>query len=729
MKPYQEMLEGGYHLVRIRNLKRAILVFVLMLTIVGWGFIWWSGGAGLKPLYAPLDAILPWIMIMLLAILVSSVAFRNLEIKYAKRDGQKYLMANNSQKRAVWTIIIAAILMVVLLLPPTSSFVSSEFSQKKVGRIDAGATLMVSDFSNQDFLGLTKVDWYKVTNTGAPGSGPIRVTIMMDGGQLNVQTLGFESSLGSVVYNEGDGMHIYNMSLEAFSANPADYEIEVHVRMSTVLTLWVPVILVFFIGVNAAWVVHLLPIKKKYASASIYSFEYDQEVDKGEQVYSKYDVRTKAEGTSDTGELPPPPEMAPDVPPPPVPGAEMPPPPVDHVPWLPGGGVMAREGTPPEPAKEFDVFIEDGSRCFTNNDLEGALKNFDSALALENSNITARLARGAVLVKLGRENEALADFDKVLAVESGNERALHSKSRLLVDLRQWGTAAKTLDAYLQLKPADVEALGWKGDVLMALGKRNDAALAYETGLNLQPDNAGMKTKLERARLDIASILSRAMVSTASGNYDGAFALYEEILRYEPSNTRALAGIAGVLRRLGKKEEAIAALDAVLAIERDNPGVLLERAKLHLEEGHLTEALDSAERFIEVSPADIRGLILKGDTLEEMDRFDEARVAYKQALTIEVDNPEVKDRLDHLDARIAGIAQGLISRELDEVKGIGPAKIKALYEAGLKTVDDLRKATMDELILVKGISKKLAEDIVQHFKGAQVEGTPPQPPTS
>ena len=724
MKPYQEMLEGGYHLVRIRNLKRAIFLFIIILIFVGWAFIWWSGEAGFKPLYAPLDAVFPWLMIMLLAMVATSISFRDLEIKYAKRDGQKFLMANNSQKRAIWTVIVATTLMVILLLPPTSGFVSSELSQTKVGRVDAGTTLIVSDFSNQDFLGLTKVEWFNITNIDE--TGQMLVKVFKDGVKIQEQTLGHSGHLQVAGYNEGDVMQTFSMTLQALTES-VDYEVIVHVRMSSVLTLWVPVIMVFFIGLSAAWVIHLIPIKKKYASASIYSFEYDQEVDRGEQVYSKYDIRSKADGGAEAGDLPPPPEMAPDLPPP-VPGAGLPPPPVDHVPFLPGAGTQGEKiAPPPEPAKEFDVFIEDGSQCFTNGDLEGALKNFDSALALEPANITAMLARGAVLVKLAKEREALDAFNKVLAVESQNEKALHSKSRLLIDLQQWGDAARTLDAYLQLEPADLEALGWKGDVLMALGRRNDAALTYETALNLQPDNAGLKTKLERARLDVASILSRAMVSTASGNCDGALALYEEILRYEPSNTRALAGKAGVLRRLGRKEEAIASLDAVLSIEQDNPGALLERAKLHLEEGHLTEALDSVEKFIDVSPADIRGLILKGDTLEEMDRFDEARVAYKQALTIEIDNPEVKGRLDHLDARIAGIAQGLLSRELDEVKGIGPAKIKALYDAGLKTADDLRKATTEELILVKGISKKLAEDIVQHFKGPPAEGTQPQPP--
>jgi len=726
MKPYQEMLEGGYHLIRIRNLRNAIFLFVLILAIVGWAFIWWSGNAGLKPLYTPLDAVLPWIMIMLLVIMATSTSFRDLEIKYAKRDGQKFLMANNSQKRAVWIVVIAATLMVILLLPPTSSFVSSEFSQTKVGRVDAGAKLIVSDFSNQDFLGLTKVDWFQITNTGE--NGQLTVNVIKNGAEIPEKVLTHSDAFKVPGYNEGDGMQIFNITLEAGTSQSADYEIFIHVRTSTVLTLWFPVILVFFIGLSAAWIIHLMPIKKRYAAASIYSFEYDQDVDKGEQVYSRYDIRSKAGSGADAGDLPPPPEMAPDLPPP-APAAEIPPPPVDHVPWLPGAGTAEEKGAPPGPAKEFDMFIEDGSTCFSKGDFEGALKNFDSALALEPANITAMLAKGSALLKLAREKEALDAFNKVLAVESHNEKALHGKSRLLVYLQQWGDAARTLDAYLQLKPADIEALGWKGDVLMALGKRGDAGLAYETALNLQPDNADLKTKLERARLDIASILSRAMVSTASGNYDDALAYYEEILKYEPSNTRALAGKAGVCRRLGRKEEAINSLDAVLSLEPDNPSALLERAKLHLEEGHLTEALDSAEKFIKVNPVDVRGMILKGDALEGMDRFDEAREAYKQALAIEIDNPEAKGRLDRLDARIAGNAQGLLSRELDEVKGIGPAKIKALYDAGLKTVDDLRKATADELILVKGISKKLAEDIVSHFKGPPVGDTPLQPPAA
>ena len=726
MKPYQEMLEGGYRLIRIRNLRRLLLVFIFFLTIIGWAYIWWANDAGLKPLYTPLDAAVPWLLVMLLIVIIMGIVFRDMEIKYAKRDGQKYLMAQNSQRRAIWTIVIAATLAVILAVPPTSSFASSQLSFARSGQVSAGQVDFIQDFSNQDFLGLTKVDTLKIVND-ISSLGELSVVVLKEGTKVLDQTLIPGGEISITVHNEGEALHVYNATISVRSGSWVRYTVNAHVKLASTLVFAVPIILAVYIGVSVAHIIQLRPVRKKFASASIYSFDYSQEVDKGEQVFSKYDVRARATGAADEGELPPPPEMMEGVPPQPVPAAGIPPAPPGGVP-PPGQVPEPQRAEVKEQVREFDVFVEDGSKCFTNGDYEGALRNFDSALSIEPGNITAMLARGTVLLRLDREKDALDMFNRVLAVEGNNEKALHSKARILVDLRQWSEAVRVADSYLHLKPADIEVLGWKGDALMALGRRNEAGLAYETALNLRPDDAGLKTKLERARLDVASLMSRAMVSTASGNYDGALSLYEEILRYEPSNTRALAGKAGVLRRLGRKEESIKSLDAVLAIEPGNPSALLERAKIHLEEGHLTEALESAERLVKVSPGDIRGVIIKGDALAEMDRFEEARASYKQALAVETDNPEAKTRLDRLDARLAAMAQGLMSRELDDVKGIGPAKIKALYEAGYKTVEDLRKADADQLVNVKGITKKLAEDIVAHFKAPP--STPEaQPPPS
>ena len=48
-------------------------------------------------------------------------------------------------------------------------------------------------------------------------------------------------------------------------------------------------------------------------------------------------------------------------------------------------------------------------------------------------------------------------------------------------------------------------------------------------------------------------------------------------------------------------------------------------------------------------------------------------------------------------------------ELDEIEGIGPTKKKALLEA-FGSVERIKKADIEELMKVKGITKSLAERI-------------------
>jgi len=53
--------------------------------------------------------------------------------------------------------------------------------------------------------------------------------------------------------------------------------------------------------------------------------------------------------------------------------------------------------------------------------------------------------------------------------------------------------------------------------------------------------------------------------------------------------------------------------------------------------------------------------------------------------------------------------------LQEIKGLGPAKIKNLFEK-LKSIDEIKKASADELVKIKGIAKTDAENIINYFKG-------------
>ncbi len=50
--------------------------------------------------------------------------------------------------------------------------------------------------------------------------------------------------------------------------------------------------------------------------------------------------------------------------------------------------------------------------------------------------------------------------------------------------------------------------------------------------------------------------------------------------------------------------------------------------------------------------------------------------------------------------------------LETLKGVGPKTAEALAAAGFKTVDDLKKASADDLLAVKGVGKKTVEKIME-----------------
>lgn len=62
----------------------------------------------------------------------------------------------------------------------------------------------------------------------------------------------------------------------------------------------------------------------------------------------------------------------------------------------------------------------------------------------------------------------------------------------------------------------------------------------------------------------------------------------------------------------------------------------------------------------------------------------------------------------------------VLKDFITIPGVGMSKAKSLYEAGFDTMEKLANATLVQLEDVKGITKKLAEDVFFHFHKAGVE---------
>jgi large subunit ribosomal protein L32e len=63
-------------------------------------------------------------------------------------------------------------------------------------------------------------------------------------------------------------------------------------------------------------------------------------------------------------------------------------------------------------------------------------------------------------------------------------------------------------------------------------------------------------------------------------------------------------------------------------------------------------------------------------------------------------------------------------QLTKLSGVGKSKAKILYDAGFKTVDSIKKASLDDIAELKGIGDKLAKKIKESADEAIVEEEKP-----
>ena len=173
---YKDRLEGGYQFVRIRKFKAWTAAGLILATSGLVAVSLAEGGATARPLYFPVEAFLPALLVMFLIGLILEMFFRTLSIKYAKKDGQRYLMVQGSISRAKLTIAICIIVAVILLAPATRGAMDASASPPTTRYSLVGNAQWTFRFDNQDGLGISRYNTFVVTLLTS--SGKLRVEVV-----------------------------------------------------------------------------------------------------------------------------------------------------------------------------------------------------------------------------------------------------------------------------------------------------------------------------------------------------------------------------------------------------------------------------------------------------------------------------------------------------------------------------------------------------------------------
>lgn len=167
--------------------------------------------------------------------------------------------------------------------------------------------------------------------------------------------------------------------------------------------------------------------------------------------------------------------------------------------------------------------------------------------------------------------------------------------------------------------------------------------------------AGCATTSER-QVTVGELEKKAHAARMRGDLPGAEKAYEKALSLDGNDPEVLNNLAVILDRMGQRKRALDCLRKGAGIRPDDPRILLNWARLELEEGNDEKALELSRRIrsMEKWPEGFRTLMGKIDI--DLARYPEAHLYLHEAFERHPGNPLVLTYLGIVHFRIGETAQ-------------------------------------------------------------------------
>jgi tetratricopeptide (TPR) repeat protein len=297
------------------------------------------------------------------------------------------------------------------------------------------------------------------------------------------------------------------------------------------------------------------------------------------------------------------------------------------------------------------------------NDLEGAHRQFEIAVARDEGHAEARLHLANVLAGRGDVAGAVIQYQRLLALDPDNAPAHQNLGSALQRLGQFETALSHHAAALTISPKSAVIRVSLGDACRHLVRYDDAighyaqALAIDAGLTDAHINLGGCFHATGRREQAIRCYHRALTVNPSladahynlgnlyaelNNLDAAIVHYERCIALRPASAEAHNNLANVLQTRGRPEEAIAHYkDAIrlkptyVSAQRSLGDAL--QAQNGANGGSIDGAIVCYRAALAIEPGDAPTLNRLASALLIAGHLDDASRAYESAIDIAPDN--------------------------------------------------------------------------------------------
>ena len=254
-----------------------------------------------------------------------------------------------------------------------------------------------------------------------------------------------------------------------------------------------------------------------------------------------------------------------------------------------------------------------------------ALASLDDVISKYPDHISSHYCKSRVLSNMGRVRESIMSLDAARVAESAMSDLIYQKAEEDRMQKRYHQAVQMLTKSLHYNPENTRSLVAKGWLFDFVGMPSkDVIPYYRRAIASDPHCTD-------AHLQLGLLYDR------TGLYKKAVLCFDEILKYDPTNTRALYSKGVSLYALKERAAAVFFCESALRISPDDKMALCSMAWVLEHDKKYEAALQYCDMAIAVDKKYAYAHSYRGKILYMLKRYKESLQSYQTALGIDPDN--------------------------------------------------------------------------------------------
>ena len=294
--------------------------------------------------------------------------------------------------------------------------------------------------------------------------------------------------------------------------------------------------------------------------------------------------------------------------------------------------------------EDFDTWMNKGEALDYLDRYEESIEAYDQALKINSEDIDAWMKKGDALYHLDRYEEGRAAYNQALDIYPGEE-TWESFFTILNSTERYEDLLTETEQAISIHPEFEKAWQYKGEALYNLGRSDDADESFEKAEIFSPKSiSGIFSKFDQREEekvaandqelknnpeDIDLLKKKGEALYSARRFDEAIEVYNQILKINTEDTDTWWKKGQALYSLDRFNEGRTAFDQALTINPkeeiwENFFFILKYREQY------EDLLSETEQAISSNPDFADAWLYKGHALYNLDRYDEAIVAYDRA---------------------------------------------------------------------------------------------------